>query len=74
MLIVKTASKKTIFGFVWFVAVQDVEDTKMQMHTNTSISQVISSQLIFKLKESGIIFLIAFLIKFLKHSMSPKKM
>ena len=41
MLIVMTVSRKTTFGFVWFVAVLVVEGTKMQMPTNILLTQVI---------------------------------
>ena len=74
MPIVMTVSKKTISGFVWFVAVSAVEDIKMQMHTNILSTQAILSPLISKLKEFGIIFLTVFHIKFSKHSINPKKM
>lgn len=72
--IVMTVSKKTISGFVWFVAVSAVEDIKMQMHTNILSTQAILSPLISKLKEFGIIFLTVFHIKFSKHSINLKKM
>lgn len=74
MPIVMTVSKKTISGFVWFVAVSAVEDIKMQMHTNILSTQAILSPLISKLKEFGIIFLTVFHIKFSKHSINLKKM
>lgn len=74
MLIVMIVSKKMTSGSAWFVEVSVVEDIKMQMPTNTLLIQVISLPLIYKLKESGIIFQIVSPIKFSKLSMNQKRM
>ena len=74
MLIVMIVSKKMTSGSAWFVEVLVVEDIKMQMLTNILSTQVISLPLIYKLKESGIIFQIVSPIKFSKLSMNQKRM